>query len=168
MKTELYEWPLLLWFPLKMCLDWFSKVVLKSPSVLLHVHPFSSAFTWSYLINMPLMLSRSIKSNAEYRSPAEVLPLSKQSFLCAWNWRGQHSSLQASNKDPNSCRNNPDSHWECKPIRCTLGSLPPSRWTISVFVKPSWCQQVQPAALTVLLPELCTTVRLAVWELWII
>lgn len=34
-----------------------------------------------------------------------------------WNRRGQHSSAQASNKDPNSYRNNPNSRWDCKPIR---------------------------------------------------
>lgn len=111
-------------------LKWLKKLLspCTSPS------PFSSAFTWSYLIDLPLMFGLSVKSNAESCSPAEVLPLSKQSLLCVWNWRGQHSSLQASNKDPDSCRNNPGSHWECKPIPWSLGCcLPQGGQSVSLW-----------------------------------
>lgn len=77
--------------------------------------PFLSAFTWLHLINIPLMFTLSVKSHL----PAEGFPLCKQSLLCVWNQRGQHSTAQASNKDPDSCRNNPGPHWECKTIRCS-------------------------------------------------
>lgn len=63
-----------------------------------------SAFTWPHLISIPLMFSLSVKSHL----PAEGFPLCKQSLLCVWNWRGQHSSAQASNRDPDSCRNSLD------------------------------------------------------------
>lgn len=41
-----------------------------------------------------------------------------------WNQRGEHSFAQAPNEDLNSCRNNPDSRRECKPIRCLEVAAP--------------------------------------------
>lgn len=50
----------------------------------------------------------------------------KQSFLCVWKLERVSIPLRRpSNRDPNSCRNSPDSLWECKPLPCSWvgGSL---------------------------------------------
>lgn len=93
--------------------------------------------------------------------PAEGLPLCKQRLLCVWNWRGRHSSAQASSKDPNSCKNNPESCRERKPIHSSwvAASLKVDN-RCQCFLKPSWCQQAEPNARppsspSVLLHELC-------------
>lgn len=92
-------------------------------------------------------------------SPTERLPHCKQSLLCVWNRRGQHSSPQAPNKDPDSCRNNPDSLWECKPYPLFQGScLPQGGQSVSLWSHPmptGRMERKSTSILSVLLCKLC-------------
>lgn len=121
---------------------------------------FSFFFIYFFLVSAHQHPS-DVYPKCKVNLPAEGLPLCKQRLLCVWNWRGRHSSAQASNKDPNSCKNNPESCWECKPIRCSwvAASLKVDN-RCQCFLKPSWCQQAEPHACaasspSVLLHELC-------------
>lgn len=89
----------------------------------------SSPFLW----NIQRALSQLL-------SPTERFPHCKQSLLCVWNRRGQHSSPQAPNKDPDSCRNNPDSHWECKPYSKVAASLKVDNQCLCGAIR---CQQAE-------------------------
>lgn len=104
-------------------------------------------------------------------SPAEGFPLCKQSLVCVWNRRCRHSSGQASNKDTNSCRNNPDSHWECKPIRFSLvaASLKVDNQCLceAKLMPTGWAQSRSTRQPSVLLPELCRW-SASLWKHWII
>lgn len=111
--------------------------------------PFLFTFTWSHVINIPLQ--------SQLLSPTEGFPLCRHWLLCVWNRRGRHSCAQAPNEGTNSCRNNPDSHWECKPIRCSevAASLKVDNQCLCEAI---WCQQAEKSpssSLSVLLPELC-------------
>lgn len=102
--------------------------------------PFFFTFTWPHVINVPLQ--------SQLLSPTEGFPPRRHWLLCVWNRRGQHSCAQAPNEGTNSCRNNPDSHWECKPIRCSevAASLKVDNQCLCEAI---WCQQaekVHPAA----------------------
>lgn len=111
------------------------------------------------------------KVNCWVPSPAEGFPLCKQSLLCVWNRRCQHSSAQASNKDPNSYRNNPDSHWEGKPIRFYLvaASLKVDNQCLceAKLMPTGWVQSRSNRQPSVLLPELCRW-STSLWKHWII
>lgn len=116
------------------------------------------------------MFTLSVKSTAESPSPAEGFPLCKQTLLCAWNRRGgQHSSAHASNKDPNSCRNNPGFPVGVQTYLLLLGScLPQGEQSVSLWSQADANrlspEPVHTADPQVLLPELCR------WSasLWII
>lgn len=103
-----------------------------------------------HLSSLPLpgLMSSTSLCRVSFWAPLRGFPLRRHWLLCVWNRRGQHSCAQAPNKGTNSCRNNPDSRWGCKPIRCSevRASLKVDNQCLCEAI---WCQQaekVHPAA----------------------